>query len=70
MKLDKQAAIDAVEDELASSDSEFSRGLAVGLCGAFYMCDLISQAEWERLLARIETRGDQYGEDCAVITYH
>lgn len=67
MKLDRQAALDVVEDELACSDSEFSRGMAAGLCGAFYMCELISRQEWEMLLARIEAQ-NQYGEDSAVVT--
>ncbi len=27
--------------------------MAIGLCGAFYMCGLLSRAEWEALVERI-----------------
>ncbi len=50
---DKQMALDVIEDALTTSDTAEGRGLAIGLCGAFYMCGLLTHAEWEALLARI-----------------
>ncbi len=50
---DKRMALEVIEDALAALHTPEDRGLAIGLCGAFYMCGLLSQAEWEVLLARI-----------------
>lgn len=53
---DTRMALDVVEDTLTALDTEADRGYAVGLCGGFYLCALLSQAEWESYLARIEER--------------
>ncbi len=50
---DKRMALDVIEDALTTLGTPEQHGLAVGLCGAFYMCGLLSHAEWEALLARI-----------------
>ncbi len=50
---DKRMALDVIEDALTTIATPEDRGLAIGLCGAFYMCGLLTQAEWEALLARI-----------------
>ncbi len=50
---DKRMALDVIEDALTTLGTPEDRGLAMGLCGAFYMCGLLSRAEWEALLARI-----------------
>ncbi len=50
---DKRMALDVIEDALTMIGTPEERGLAVGLCGAFYMCGLLSQGEWEALLDRI-----------------
>ncbi len=50
---DKRMALDVIEDALTSLGTPEQCGLAVGLCGAFYMCGLLSHAEWEALLERI-----------------
>ncbi len=50
---DKRMALDVVEDALTTLSTPEDRGLAIGLCGAFYMCGLLSHTEWEVLLERI-----------------
>ncbi len=50
---DKRMALDVIEDALTTLGTPEDRGLAIGLCGAFYMCGLLSHAEWEALLARV-----------------
>ncbi len=50
---DKRMALDVIEDALTTLGTPEDRGLAIGLCGAFYMCGLLSHAEWEAMLARI-----------------
>ncbi len=50
---DKRMALDVIEDALTTLGTPEDRGLAIGLCGAFYMCGLLTQAEWEALLVRI-----------------
>ncbi len=50
---DKRQALDVIEDALTDIDSERGQGVAVGLCGAFYMCGLLNEEEWKTLLARI-----------------
>ncbi len=49
----KRMALDVIEDALTTLDRPEDRGLAIGLCGAFYMCGLLTHAEWQALLARI-----------------
>lgn len=49
----KRMALDVIEDALTTLGTPENRGLAIGLCGAFYMCGLLTQAEWEALMARI-----------------
>ncbi len=50
---DKRMALEVIEDTLAALRTPEDRGLAIGLCGAFYMCGLLSHAEWEALVERI-----------------
>ncbi len=50
---DKRMALDVIEDALTTLSTPEDRGLVRGLCGAFYMCGLLSHVEWEELLARI-----------------
>lgn len=50
---DKRMALDAIEDALSSIDTPHECGLATGLCGAFYMCGLLSKQEWESFMKRI-----------------
>ncbi len=50
---DKRMALEVIEDALTMVGTPEERGLAVGLCGAFYMCGLLSHAEWEVLVERI-----------------
>ncbi len=51
---DKSMALGVIEDALTAAGKPEDRGLVIGLCGAFYMCGLLSHAEWEALLARIQ----------------
>jgi len=54
---DKSMALDVIEDALTALGAPENRGYALGLCGAFYLCGLLTDAEWEGFLARIaETR--------------
>lgn len=60
---DKQMALDVIEDTLTDLRTAQCRGMAAGLCGAFYMCGLISADEWQAYLKRIQAgpekiRGD------------
>ncbi len=50
---DKRMALDVIEDALTMLGTAEGRGVAIGLCGAFYMCELLTRAEWEALVARI-----------------
>lgn len=50
---DKHMALDVIEDALSELDTPNGRGMATGLCGAFYMCGLLSPEEWEGFLKRI-----------------
>ena len=50
---DKHMALDVIEDALTDIDTPHGRGVATGLCGAFYMCGLLSAEEWEAFLERI-----------------
>ncbi len=55
---DKRMALDVIEDAFTTLDTSEGRGVAIGLCGAFYMCGLLSHAEWEALVERIP-RGEE-----------
>ncbi len=50
---DRRMALDVIEDAFSAMCTAESRGLAVGLCSAFYMCGLLSRVEWEAFLERI-----------------
>ena len=50
---DKRMAVDVIEDTLGDLSTAQSRGMAIGLCGAFYMCGLINTDEWREYLKRI-----------------
>lgn len=50
---DKRMALDVIEDAFTTLGTPEGRGVAIGLCGAFYMCGLLSHAEWEALVASI-----------------
>lgn len=50
---DKDLAIDVIEDALTDLTTPNSRGMATGLCGAFYLCGLLSAEEWKAYLKRI-----------------
>lgn len=54
-----------IEDALAVLGAPETRGFAIGLCGAFYMCGLLSQTEWEGFLNRIPKNQEQVSETCA-----
>lgn len=51
---DKRMAHEVIEDTLADLKTAHGRGMAAGLCGAFYMCGLIDADEWQAYLARIQ----------------
>ncbi|MGC2459055.1 MAG: hypothetical protein WA435_13795 [Gallionellaceae bacterium] len=65
-------AFDVIEDALTEVDTERGRGVATGLCGAFYMCGLISEEEWQALLERIplESNCINMGEAHKATTVH
>ncbi len=50
---DKRMALEVIEDAFTMLDTLEGRWMAIGLCGAFYMCGLLSRAEWEALVERI-----------------
>ncbi len=50
---DKRMALEVIEDALTMLGTAEGRGVAIGLCGAFYMCELLTHAEWQALVARI-----------------
>jgi hypothetical protein len=50
---DKRMALDVIEDALTSLDTPENRGFALGLCGAFYLCGFLSNAEWDAFQKRI-----------------
>jgi hypothetical protein len=56
---DKRMALEVMEDALTNIDNPQGRGMATGLCGAFYMCGLLSAEEWEALLRRIPVEADR-----------
>lgn len=50
---DKRMALDVIEDALTAQCSPENRWYAIGLCGGFYLCGLLSEAEWEDFMRRI-----------------
>lgn len=56
---DKRMALDVVEDALRDLDTPNSRGMATGLCGALYMCGLLTDKEWNAFLERIPPEHDR-----------
>ncbi len=46
-------AIDMIEDALEAQGNPIGRGIAAGLCSAFYLCGVIDSAEWEGYQKRI-----------------
>ncbi len=58
---DKRMALDVIEDALTTLATPEDRGRATGLCGAFYMCGLLSHAEWKALLKRIARSRERAG---------
>jgi len=46
-------AIAEIEDALTNLSFPHGRGLAAGLCGAFYMSGLIGKKEWKAYLKHI-----------------
>src|SRR5512140_1632866 len=50
---DKRMAVEVIEDSLTDLTTPNSRGMATGLCGAFYLCGLLSAEEWAAYLQRI-----------------
>lgn len=60
---DKRMAIEVIEDAFTGLDTPNSRGMATGLCGAFYMCGLLSTEEWGAYLKRIPAEHCEFGAD-------
>jgi len=56
---DKRMATQVIQDAFADLDTPHGRGMAAGLCGAFYMCGLLSEQEWKAYLRRIPA--ERYG---------
>jgi hypothetical protein len=52
-RITRQMAADVIEDAFTDLVSARGRGIALGVCGAFYLCGLISEKEWRRYLERI-----------------
>ncbi len=50
---DKHMAVEIIEDALTNLTTPNGRGMATGLCGAFYLCGLLSAEEWKAYLKRI-----------------
>ncbi len=67
---DKQMALDVIEDAFTTIDTAEGRGVTIGLCGAFYMCGLLTHAEWEALVARIPRDHGQVSGTWAHGTVH
>jgi diguanylate cyclase (GGDEF)-like protein/PAS domain S-box-containing protein len=60
---DKRMALEVLENTLSGINTPHDCGLATGLCGAFYMCGLLSKKEWASFLKRIPAktcRGNTY----------
>ena len=50
---DKRMATEVIEDAFKDLDTPYGRGVVSGLCGAFYMCGLLNEEEWNVYLKRI-----------------
>ncbi|HKB60855.1 MAG TPA: hypothetical protein VKC56_12515 [Gallionellaceae bacterium] len=50
---DRSMAIDMLEDALQAVADPVGRGIATGLCSAFYLCGIIESADWEDYHQRI-----------------
>ncbi len=55
---DKRMALEMIEDALTNLDFPENRGMATGLCSAFYVCGLLERREWKALLERIPPEYD------------
>lgn len=62
---DKRMALDVIEDALKVLSAPENRGFALGLCGGFYLCGLLSYAEWQAFLERIPKSPDRVSEPLA-----
>lgn len=62
-QFDKYMAMDMIEDALSALDSPVGRGIAAGLCSAFYACGVIDTEEWEGFQKRLLGRHDVCGPD-------
>ncbi len=49
----RRMAADVIEDAFTDLVSPRGRGLALGVCGTFYLCGLISEKEWRSYVERI-----------------
>lgn len=58
---DKRMALDVIEDALTALGPPENRGFAIGLCGGFYLCGVLSQTEWEACLRRIAEKRSSAG---------
>ena len=45
---DKNMAAEMIEDALQAVSDPIGRGIAVGLCSAFYLCGMIEKPDWEK----------------------
>lgn len=50
---DRRMALEMIEDAFTNLDYPENRGMATGLCSAFYVCGLLERREWVALLERI-----------------
>ncbi len=60
---DKRMAQEVIEDTLTDLGTAQGRGTATGVCGAFYMCGLITADEWQAYLKRIQAGPDKVRSD-------
>ena len=51
--IDRVEAMEEIENALTDISSPYRRGVVTGLCGGFYICGLISKAEWQAYLKRL-----------------
>lgn len=62
-KFDKYKAFEVIEDALTDIGNSHGRGMATGLCGAFYLCGLLSEKEWQAFLERIPAQHHDGNDD-------
>lgn len=60
-KFDKHMALGEIEDALTNLSTPHGRGVAIGLCSAFYMCGLLSADEWEAFMELIPADSREAG---------